>query len=167
MRTIPVETHPLTKAFGSAVAAIKGAINHPLQPKARADSTRLEGTTIVDAFWTDTDFVIRFSNEFLLHVSVEHEGVRWSVSPVPPHLTETSVERVGAPAAMFRWKPHVGDHIMDRSELVAKRRGRPFQRLYANEMGLLVYCESQLILAFAAIRRTDFNRSLLFVSEMD
>ncbi len=62
MEAIPVDVYPLERSYRSAEAAIKGAMSNPRQPKARADSEELVGATIVDAHWTDTDFVIRFSN---------------------------------------------------------------------------------------------------------
>jgi hypothetical protein len=166
MRTIPVETYPLKKTYKTAEAAIEGAKNNPLQPMARADSDRLTGTSVVDACWTDTDFVIRFSNERFLHIWTCLEEVQWEVLECPPVLNKNEVQRVGAEPVVYCWQ-RLGDRVHDSSALTAKRRGAEFQRLFVNEGGLLVYLRGHLIWHFAAIRRTDLDQPILLVDEMD
>ena len=166
MRTIFVETYPLKKTYKTAEAAIEGAKSNPLQPKARADSERLSGTTVVDVCWTDTHFVIRFSNERFLHIWACPEEVRWEVIEHPPAVTENEVQRVGAEPIVYRWQ-RIGDRAHDCSALTAKRRGAEFQRLFINEGGLLVYLRGHSIWHFGAIRRTDLDQPILLVDEMD
>jgi hypothetical protein len=83
-----------------------------------------------------------------------------------PEIAGSQVQRVGAVPITFRWE-RAGDHCMDCSALVAKRRGTEFQRLFVNEMGLLVYLRGQLIWQFAVVRRTDTDRPILYVFEGD
>lgn len=167
MRIIPVTTYPLRKTYKTAEAAIEGAKNHPLQPNARADASKLAGTMVVDAYWTDTDFVIRFSNEQLLHIWACLDEIRWEVSETPPMVKEGEVRRVGSEPVVYRWRPGpgFGDQIHDWSTLTAKRRGAEFQRLFVNEGGLLVYVRGHLIWCFMVIRRTDCDQPILYVEE--
>lgn len=170
MRVIPVDVYPIGREYDTFEAAIAGANGNPLQPKARADSARLAGTTVVDACWTDTDFVIRFSNGQFLHIYVRsgamHCGsVEWQVRETPPVMDEKEIQRVGAEPVIHRWRPSVGDYVQDCSALAAKRRGAPFQQLFVNELGLLVYCRGQMIWWFGAVRRTDLDQPVLSVSE--
>ena len=166
MRTISVDSYPLRESYGSFAGAIAGALNDPLQPKAKADTAQLLGARVEDAWWTDTDCVIRFSNSLLLHIRVEAEALSWQLLEAPPLLEETAIERIGAPAVALRW-PNLGDHIMDRSALAAKRLGCEFTLLFVTTGHLLVYCRGQMIWWFSAIRRTDTGRSFLFVTEDD
>jgi hypothetical protein len=165
MRVIPVDVYPLKRAYDSFAAAIIGAERHPFQPKARADTAKLAGAVVVDACWTDTDFIVRFSNGLYLQVFAEREQIRWEVTDAPPNLSEFDVERVGASVVTCRWRTGVGDSTMDRSALVAKRRRSQFERLFVNEGGLLMYCRAQPIWWFHVIRRTDLDQPFLFVTE--
>ena len=155
----------MKRTYDSFAAAIAGALRHPLQRKAQADADRLSGTTMVDACWTDTDFVIRWSNDLLLHVYVDGEDVAWNLTKVPPRLGEGELERVGSPPVVLDWPREVGRRIMDRSAQTARRRGSEFARLFVNEMAFLVYCRGHLIWWFAPVRRTDLDRPMLFVAE--
>ena len=166
MRTITVEPYPLRESYGSFEGAIAGALNDPLQPRAKADTARLLGSRIEDAWWTDTDCVIQFSNGLLLHIGVDGETLSWLLLEAPPPLDETAIERIGAPAVALCW-PNLGDHVMDRSALAAKRLGCEFTLLCVTTGCLLVYCRGRLIWWFSAVRQTDTGRSLLFVTEDD
>jgi hypothetical protein len=172
MRIMPVDAYPLKKEYGSPKAAMEGAKNNPLQPIARTDAEELLGTTIVDAYWTDTDFVIRFSNQRFLHIRVALDAcqlgdVRWEVLEAPPAIRENELQRVGAEPVIHRWRPELGDHVHDCSALTTKRIGAEFERLFVNEAGLLVYFRGRSIWFFSAIRRTDLDQPILFVAEND
>ena len=90
VRIIPVTNYPLKSSYRTFEAAIKGAKRNRFQPKARADSKILAGATVVDAYWTDVEFAIRFSNEKFLHILAspgESNGTssmihRWSTRPM-------------------------------------------------------------------------------------
>ena len=168
MRIIPIDFYPLMKTYKSPEAAIEGAEDNPLQPRARADSMKLAGSTIVDAYWTDSDFVIRFSNERFLHIWACPGNAGWEVAETRPALDETKVRHVGAEPVTIRWPPNpdLRDSPMDCSALTAKRRGAEFQRLFVNEQ-LSVYCRGQLIWDFYSVRHTSLNRPILYVSESD
>jgi len=167
MRVIPVDVYPLTQTYDSFRAAVEGARSHPLQAKARTDTAKLSGASLIDACWTDTDFVLRLSSGLLLGVYVQGEKVTWEVADALPGLDESAVERVGSSPVLCRWRPGVGDYVMDRSALVSKRRGSVLERLFVNEFGLLVYCRGHMILWFQAVCRTDLGRSFLWVTEDD
>jgi hypothetical protein len=164
MRVIPVESFPI-KGFDSPVEAIEAAIRHPLQAKAKADTAKLAGTTVVDAYWTDTDQVIHFSNGLLLHVFLTGEAVDWAVTDQPPPLDEKKVERIGAPPVTLRW-PKTGEHPMDRTRLAAARISREFKQLFVTD-GVLIYCRGVSIWCFFAIRDTERDRTILYVCEDD
>jgi len=55
---------------------------------------------------------------------------------------------------------------MNCSELIAKRRGSLFQKLFANE-GLWVYFKGHLVLHFGAIYRVDDGTNMLYVCESE
>jgi len=166
MRTLAVESFPLRESYGSFEGAIAGALNDPLQPKAKADTVKVLGSCVEDAWGTDTDCAIQFSNGIWLHIRVEDEAVSWSLLETSPSLAVPEPERVGSPAVTLRW-PNVGDHIMNRSELAAKRIGSEFTRLFVTSGALLVYCRGQLIWWFSAVRQTETGRPFLFVTEDD
>lgn len=165
-RVVPVEPYPLRESYDTFEGAIAGPLRDSLQPKARADTARLLGSRVMGAWWTDTDCVIRFSNGLLLHVRVDLGGVSWELVDAPPELVESETERIGAPAVTLRW-PVVGDRVMDRAELAAKRMGSEFEQLFVTSGTLLVYCRGQLIWWFSAVRRTDTGQPLLFITEDD
>jgi hypothetical protein len=164
VRVIPVEPNPVRETYSSFAAAVAGALRHPLQPQAQADTATLLKARIADAWWTDTDCVVQFSNERFLHVWAHGQVARWVVRETPPTLDEATVERIGAPAVLCRW-PVMGDEVCDRSALAAKRLGSEFVRLFVTGGALLVYCRGQLIWWFSAARRTDLGLSILHVSE--
>jgi hypothetical protein len=161
VRVIPVEPYPF-ETYPSFEGAITGALRHPLQSQARADTAALLNTRVADTWWTDTDYVVEFSNGRLLHVWADGQVARWVVTETPPALD--AVERIGAPAALCQW-PVVGDAVWDRSALAAKRLGSEFVRLFVTGGALLVYCRGQLIWWFSAARRTDLGVSILHVCE--
>lgn len=164
MRIIPVEGYPL-KTYSSPEEAIDAFLRHPLQAKARADTAKLAGTTIFDAYWTDTDHVICFSNGLLVHVFLAGTAVDWTVTAEPPQLDEKDVERIGAPPVIFRW-PN-GESQKDRSALAAARIGRKFTGLAVTDNMFLVYCSGVLIWHFWPVRDTDRDRPILNVFEDD
>jgi hypothetical protein len=167
MNPIPVKGYPIERTYASAEEAIAGAEAHPLQPKAQLDAERLRGTCLVDGCWTLSHFVLRFSNEMWLHVFVDDGLARWTLAETPPLLNEAELERVGAPPIVLAWGSEIGDKPMDRSALLAKRRGADFRRLWVNEGGFLVYTRKQLILVFHPLYRTDTGEDVLFVTEYD
>jgi hypothetical protein len=167
MRVIPVDSYYSVKGYDSLEAAIEGAYSHPEQAQARDDTERLAGSRVVDAYWTDSDCVIRFTNELLLHIRAEVDSVVWETVDRPPELDHIAIERVGAPPIVGRWRSDIGDRILDRSALAAKRRGREFKMLFVNEVGLYVYCRGVLIWMFQSVRRTDLDQPMLWVTEAD
>jgi hypothetical protein len=166
MRVITCESYPFEATYKNPESAIAGGRNHPLQPKARADTEILAGSCIIDAFWTDTNFVLQFSNGKLLHVFLYGNRVAWEISDTPPTLVETALERIGADAVICRWGPEVGEGIMDRSGLIQSRRGKSFRMLFVNE-GLWLYCRGMEILYFAAVRSVEADGPFLYVSELN
>jgi len=167
VRIIPVSNYPLKASYASFEAAIEGAKGNALQPKARTDTEKLAGTRVVDAYWSDTEFAIRFSNEKFLHIWAIPGEVGWDVVGDAPMANAADVQRVGAEPVVHRWATPVVDDVKDCSALVSKRRGAEFQQLFVNEMGLLVYCRRKLIWRFAAVRRQDLDQPILSVSECD
>ena len=167
MTPIPIKTYPLERTYSSAEAAIAGAKAHPLQTQAKADSKRLEGTRLLDGYWTFKDFVLQFSNAKWLHIFTERSRVRWRVTETAPVFDEAVVEQVGAPPVVIAWGGELGDRPMDRSALVTQRGGTAFWNLWVNEGGLLVYTRGHPILYFHVLCRTDTGEDILFVDEDD
>jgi hypothetical protein len=165
VRFVAVDSYPLCESYDSFEGAIAGALNAPLQSKAKADTERLLGSQVADACWTDTECVIRFSNGIFLHISVEAETLSWQLADVQPTLSDT-VESIGAPAVTLRW-PAQADYVMDRSALAANRVACEFIRLFTTNGALLICCRGRLIWWFTAIRRLDTGKSFLFVTEED
>jgi hypothetical protein len=166
MQVVPVEPGPAPPAYDNFEGAIVGALTDSLQPKAKTDTAKLLGTQITDTYWTDTECVIRFSNDLLIHIRVDNGAVNWDVTGEPPTLDPAKVERVGAPAVLTRWPDNI-EHIWHRSAMAAKRLGSEFQQLFVTSGALLVYCRGQLIWWFHAVHRLDDGRLLLFTAEDD
>jgi hypothetical protein len=170
MRVIPVELFPIV-GHDSPAECIEAAMRHPLQAKARADTAKLAGTTIAEAYWTGTDHVIRFSNGLLLHVFLTGKELDWAVTDQPPALDEKEVECMGAPPVILRWpktaRYTMGECTMDRTALAAARIGREFVELFVNEHGLHIYCRRVLIWIFTTMRDTERGRTILYVWEDD
>ena len=166
-RIIPVRPGPPPRSYDSFEEAIRGAENHPDQEKARTDTKAFHGCTIVDAWWTDTDHVIRFSNQMLLHIWAGDVAVAWNVTEVQPQVDDSEVERVGSAPIILRFGGEAGDYLMDRSSLAKRRRGRLFRKLFVNEMGLLVYTDQPMIWWFGVVYRSDTDRRILYVHEDD
>ena len=164
VRIIPVEPYPVQETYSSFAAGVAGALRHPLQLQAQEDTATLLNARVADTWWTDTDCVVEFSNDRLLHVWADGQVARWVVTETPPVLGRSAVERIGAPAVLCKW-PVVGDEVWDRSALAAKRLGSEFVRLFVTGGALLVYCRGQLIWWFSAVRRTDMGVPILHVSE--
>jgi hypothetical protein len=164
VRIIPVEPYPLQDTYATFEGAIAGALRHPLQALAQADTAAFFGASVADAWWTDTDYVVQFSNGRLLHIWADGEVARWTVTHTAPTL-DAAMERIGAPAVLCRWPPVLGDRVWDRSALAAKRVGSEFVRLFVTGGAMLVYCRGQLIWWFSAVRRTDLGVSILHVCE--
>src|SRR5262245_11853989 len=144
MRVIPVEPYPLKETYGTFEGAVAGALRNPLQATAKEDTAKLAGSRIVDAWWTDTDCLIGFSNGRFLRVWAAGEVVEWLVTDSPPTLDASSIERIGVPPVSCNW-PNLGEQIWDRSDLAAKRIGGEFQELFVTMGALLVYCRGQMI----------------------
>jgi len=162
-RTIPVDSEPPSPTFTTFEEAIRFV--HPLVPKAKADAARLAHTTIEDGFWTDQEFVLRFSNGVFLHVIVEDKSEGWRLTEQEPVLHVSPVERIGSPPVSLIW-PVIGKSEWDRSRLLASRIGREFKRLWYN-VGFMVYTHGQPPLWFKSIYRADTEERLLYVGDLE
>ena len=165
MDPIPVEPFPFLKTYDSFRAAIDGANRHPLQQQAVSDTERLAGSSLANAWWSDSEFLLVFSSGQNLLVYLQSPEVQWKLYDSKPSVTLPHT--IGATPQTLRWPRDVGDHLMDCSELIEKRVGGEFTHLFVNEMGLWVYMRSHLILGFSAIRRTDTGQCILHVWEDD
>ncbi len=166
MRVIPIESYPLKQTYDTLEGAIAGALRDPLQATAKEDTIKLLGSRITDAWWTDTDCVISFSNGRFLRIWAVGEVVEWLVTDTAPKFDETAIERIGAPAVVCQWST-LGDVVWNRSDLAAKRIGMEFWQLFVTAGALLVYCRKQMIWWFHSVRRTDTGHSMLFTAEDD
>jgi hypothetical protein len=167
MRVIHVEFFP-SKGYDSPAECIEAALRHPLQAKARADTAKLVGTFVVDAYWTDTDHVIRFSNGLLLHVFLTGKEVDWAVTDQPPLLDEKEVECIGAPPVTLHLPKTTHRSQMDRTALATARIGRVFIELFVSDpTSLWIYCRGVLIWGFIGFRDTERDRTILYVCEDD
>lgn len=164
MKPIRVHAHPPERTYKTAEAAIAGARNHPLQPQATSDAALLAESTLVDAFWTCSEHVLRFSNGRWLHVFLDDRRVRWSVSEAEPSI-DGLIARVGSPPVVLDWGNEIGQKTMECSSLIAARRGKEFNRLWVNEGGVLVYLKGCLTLCFHPIFADDTGEDMLYVTE--
>jgi len=167
MREITVKTYPVGPSFSTPEEAIAHSFAYPPLLQARADWELVRGSQFVDAWWTDEDFVIRFSNEKFLHVFVDAEAgrnIRWRVLATEPVIGGAGIERVGSPAVLLNFS-RAGPYVMDRSALVTARRGRDVTQFFVNEVSFYVYTPRQLILTFGVAYRADNGRNLLYVCE--
>jgi hypothetical protein len=96
MREISVDSYPIEPTFPSAVAAIADSKSYPPLVKATIDEELVVGSQIVDASWDDQNFLIRFSNGRLRHVSVDpkekRRNVKWRLLEGEPALSDAELK---------------------------------------------------------------------------
>ncbi len=176
MQVIPVEAYGFGPTFSSIEASVRHALKYAPLARAKADAALFRDSEIIDGFWTDTEWVLRFSNGRFLHVAVEagrsSGAVTWRVLEREPVVHASDVQRVGSEPVILDFA-RVGAHerglpyVMDRSKMMAARRGRPFKAFFVNELAFYVYTPRQRILCFGCVRRRDTNTGLLYVYEDD
>ncbi len=167
MNPIPVKSHPFRQTFDSFEHAVRHAMNHPLRPKAEADTDRLLETTLVDSYWSFNEFVLGFSNGQWLHIFVSESEVRWQLQDSQPLLFTEPQFRIGAQPIQLDWKGAIGIQPMDPSDLVAKRIGAEVSQLFINDTGFFVYFRNHLVFEFYAAYRTDTGEDILYIIEDD
>jgi hypothetical protein len=170
MCVIPVDSYPIAPTFSSAEKAIQHAKSYPPLAKARADEQLVLGSQIINAFWSDTDFVTRFSNGRLLHVFVDPKeagrSVKWCILDSEPKLPNAELRQVGSPAVILKFS-RAGEYLMDCSMMITARRGKDVRQFFVNELGFYLYTPKQSILCFGSVFRTDTGDNLLYVHEED
>ena len=163
VRMIPVEFAFEIKGYDTAGAAIAAAQNNPSQPRARQDAAAFAGRTFLDAWGDDREWVLEFSGDLWLRVSVDDDGTRvaWAVERVEP------VKRAAeGRATVLEW-PGGTTSRADPAKLAADRRGAAFWQFWVNDMGFHVYLRRKLILCFSPARRRDMGEMVLWVWEDD
>jgi hypothetical protein len=163
---ITVRPHPFRGDFDSIEAAVNHALSHPLRFDAKRDAERLLGTSLVDGWWTLSEWALQFSNGLWLRIWVPETEVRWCLTEEPAEPTGEAVLRVGSAPIRFGW-PQGYVSEMDCSDLVAKRRGSVFRDLHVNHTGLYLYFQGHLVFEFHAIYRLDDGQNMLYVREDD
>ncbi len=165
----PIQVRPCVRgrAFDSVEAAVRHTFSHPLQPNARRDAERLQGAALVDARWTDSEWWLRFDCGLTLHAWAAPDAVRWSLDPAADEPAGGSIQRVGAAPVVLDFVDTCGLWPMDRSALVAERRGAIFSGLFVSEHGLFVYFRGHLILQLLRVERVVDSRLLLAANEDD
>jgi hypothetical protein len=162
---IAVKPHPFRQTFDSVEAAVAHAFAHPMRFDAKRDAERLVGATLVDGFWTLSEWGLRFSNGFGLRIWVPEREVCWQLGEELAEPVDGSVWRVGSPPVRLRWPEPHGVQEMDGSALLAKRRGVAFQNLHVNHTGLYLYFQGHLVFEFHAAYRADGSGNILYVRE--
>ncbi len=165
VQPIPVKPYPIRETFDTFREAIEHAQNHPRQRVADADAALLEGTTLVDAFWSLSESALQFSNEKWLRVCISDESPTWQLLDERPSLAGQPIFRVGAEPLLLDWQGVVGVRPMDISSLIEKRIGARFHNLFVNERSFYVYFRGHLILTFSAAFRPDTGEDVLYVCE--
>jgi hypothetical protein len=170
MREISVGSYPFEPTFKTAAAAIAHAKSYGPLVRAKADYQSIMGSQMVDAFWTDEVFVIRFSNQKYLHVFVDpkerRQNVQWRMMDNEPVVPGVNFRKVGAPAIVLNF-PKGGSYVMDCSTLIAARLGKEIKRFFVNELGFFIHTPQQRMLSFGSVYRLDNHENLLYVFEDD
>jgi hypothetical protein len=170
MISIPVDPYPIAPTFSSMAEAIRHAESYLPLAKAKADEQLVFGSYIVDAYWSDTDFVIRFSNGRFFHIFIGAEGtnrsIRWGILDSEPKLPEAELMRVGSPPVILVFRRDL-KYTMDRSAMIQARRGQEVKRFFVNEQCFYLYTSGQGILCFDVVLRRDTGGDLLYVYEED
>ncbi len=113
---------------------------------------------------------IRFSNQKFLHVFVDPKerwrNVQWRILENEPTISGANFEKVGAPPVVLHF-PQVDPYVMDRSSLIAARRGRDIIKFFVNEFSFYLYTPRRLILSFGSVYRLDNKENLLYFYEGD
>ncbi len=165
MTPIPVKPCRAVSSHASIREAIDFANSHPLQSQAKKDSELLIGAELQEAFWSATEFVFRFSNGMNLHVYVHDEKVCWRVCEKSPAVKNR--QTIGAEAVVFRWPGEIGDQPMDCSDMIQRRIGAQFQKIFVNELGLWAYMKGFLILHFSLVQRSDTSARIFYICESE
>jgi len=161
---IAVRPYPI-RGFKSPEAAITHAMSHPLRFDAKRDAERLAGTTLVDGWWTLSEWALRFSNGLALRIWVPETEVRWRLTEEYAEPDEGTIWRVGSAPIRLLWPESGSETEMDCSGLLAKRRGAVFRNLHVDHTGLYLYFQGHLVFNFHAIYRVDDGQNILYVGE--
>jgi hypothetical protein len=167
MNVIPVSTRKKIIGYSTPEEAINATLNHPLNNRLKSDTAKLKGTKITEGYWTDNDFIIKFSNNLWIHVYSEDDIVKWTISELKPILEKDKIEGIGASPLSLSWENIDELSYMDKSKLLEDRIGKEFGELYLTDVSFLIYTKKQLILSFSALYRTDTNEDFLYVFEDD
>ncbi|MBN1600078.1 MAG: hypothetical protein JW915_00650 [Chitinispirillaceae bacterium] len=167
MNIISVSRRKEITGYSTPEEAINAAVNHSLKDRLKSDTAKLEGTKITDGYWTDNDFIIKFSNNLWIHVYSENDIVKWTISETKPILEKDRIEGIGAAPMRLSWGNIEELSYMDKSKLLGDRIGNEFHELFCNDVSFYIYTKKQLILTFSALCRTDTNEDFLYVFEDD
>jgi len=111
--------------------------------------------------------MIRFDCDLLLHAWIEEREVRWALKQAAEVSVGSKSERVGSPPVVLDWINTLGLREMDRSSLVAKRRGARFNDLFVSDHGLHLYIEDCLVLNLGMAQRVSDAELVMFAFEDD
>ncbi len=160
-QAIPVAPYAWEPTSNSFAGTIRDSLALPAQQRAREWTAELKGTTLTGAFVTFAELVLCFSSDHELHAFVDHGKVAWEVRPGRSLLAP---ERLKLKPLTLDWGK-LGRICYAPAELLEKRIGHAFQRLFVSSAGLHVYLKGQMILTASALIRTDTHEDVLYVFE--
>ena len=160
MIAIPV-TPKRFRTFDTAAEAFSRPMTHPLRPKLDGYIEALAGTQLLDAKWSETQFLFHFSNGLSLDVTLDEHDICWSLEESSQRI---STELPSLPIC-FDWGGSIGIRTEDVPRFVATRIGCDFVNLCVNDDYFYVYFRRKLILSFSTAFRTDTGEPLFYICE--
>ncbi|MEM6654827.1 MAG: hypothetical protein AAF596_03405 [Planctomycetota bacterium] len=155
----------MQEAYGSARAAIEGAMAHPLQDYARVDASKIDNALLVEAKWSLTDFILEFEGNAFLHIRSEQNSPSWRLLESMPEIDLPYT--LGSPNFKFDWGGDLGVVESDWSRFMTDRVNKSFRTIFVNEMGVLLYFHGEEILWFQSVRHKSTGKTMLFLYSGD
>jgi hypothetical protein len=154
--------HHKRQTFPTLRAALE--FRHPLLQDAERDSGRLHGRQLLTAAWSDVEARLVFGGGMCLRIGIADHFVKWHVQPA--ELAPGTDDCAAACVDLDRGS-NAGVERFHRRETLMKRIGRELDRLFVNEMGLLVYFSDCAILWFDAIANLGSGVDVLYYGDFE
>ncbi len=156
MNQILLTKSPPLQTYDSFEGAIRGPKEHPLNQAATESTAILAGAKVSDFKWSLGQCSIGFSSGLSLHIKARNFDVEWLLDS----SDETIDRYICAPVELVWGSGRKS--VFDPGSLLHQIWGCTMTKLFVNEVGLLLYTDSNPILWFSAQRGKDPEGDVLY-----
>ncbi len=136
------------RGYRSFAAAVRAGLASPQARRARAESIRLAGSTIIDACWDEAGVAFRLSNGFILHIFNNGTALDWLLISDDDYLSLRA--KLKSPddhwTVQYVTSDGVGKGVereFSRSEVATACIGKTVRRITIREVMLTLQFEGQ------------------------